>query len=68
MSDPTPCPFCPDGHNTRQPWSVYVAPARDGDGQPTHLIVAPSAGAHVAESDAEAIRRILNHPRTVPRP
>ncbi|WP_030757685.1 hypothetical protein [Streptomyces sp. NRRL F-5135] len=43
-----------------QPWGVYVASERDGDGQPTHLIVARSAGAHVAESDAAWIRQRLN--------
>jgi hypothetical protein len=71
--DPTPlgrenadhaCPHCPDGHTPphsgSQPWSAYVAPDQDGDGQPTHIIVARSAGAHVAESDAEWIRQRLN--------
>jgi hypothetical protein len=60
------CPHCPDGHTLpnggSQPWAVYVSSERDGDGQPTALIVARSAGAHVAESDAEWIRRRLNGP------
>lgn len=49
------CPHCPDGHAApdSRPWGVYVSPQRDGDGQPTHLIVQPSAGQHVAESDAD---------------
>lgn len=67
--DPEPapvgdCPHCPDGHTPAdrgsQTWGVYVAANRDGDGQPTHLIVARSGGAHVAESDAEWVRARLN--------
>ena len=58
------CPHCPDGHTPSdsgsQPWSAWVAEARDGDGQPIQIIVARSAGAHVAESDAEWIRQRLN--------
>ncbi len=61
------CPHCPDGHTPAdggsQPWSAFVSMQRDGDGQPTHIIVARSAGAHVAESDAEWVRQRLNdHP------
>jgi hypothetical protein len=60
----TDCPHCPDGHTLAdggsQPWSVWVAEDRDSDGQPTHLIVARSAGAHVAESDAQYARDVLN--------
>ncbi len=58
------CPHCPDGHTPpdrgSQPWSAWVGPERDGDGQPTTIHVARSAGAHVAESDAEWIRARLN--------
>ena len=57
------CPHCPDGHTPPdhgQTWSAWVAEARDGDGQPMQIIVARSAGAHVAESDAEWVRRRLN--------
>jgi hypothetical protein len=57
------CEHCPDGHTPPdhgQPWGAYVAPVRDGDGQPTQIIVARSAGAHVAESDAEWVRKRLN--------
>jgi hypothetical protein len=58
------CPHCPDGHTlpTRgsQPWSAWVDSARDGDGQPMQIIVARSAGAHVAESDAQWMRDVLN--------
>jgi len=60
------CPHCPDGHTLpdggSQPWSAYVGPQRDGDGQPMQITVARSAGAHVAESDAEWIRQRLNGP------
>jgi hypothetical protein len=59
-----PCPFCPDGHtppDRGQPWSAWVAEDRDGDGQPMQIIVARSAGAHVAEADAEWIRARLNN-------
>lgn len=57
------CPHCPDGHTPPdhgQAWSAWVAEVRDGDGQPMQIIVARSAGAHVAESDAEWVRRQLN--------
>ncbi|MFG2963558.1 hypothetical protein ACGFZS_09740 [Streptomyces sp. NPDC048288] len=64
------CEHCPDGHTPAdqgsQPWGVYVADGRDGDGQPTHLIVTRAGGAHVAESDAEWIRQRLN-PAGIPR-
>lgn len=57
-----PCPHCPDGHARprSRPWGVFVASDRDRDGQPTHLYVAPSNGAHVAESDAEWLRALIN--------
>ncbi|MFC9085328.1 type II toxin-antitoxin system HicB family antitoxin [Nocardiopsis dassonvillei] len=61
-----PCPHCPDGHTPptsgAQPWNTYVGPARDSDGQPTQIIVMRSAGAHVAESDAEWVYDVLNRP------
>lgn len=65
--DPAPgCPHCPDGHTPAdsgsQPWGAWVGPERDGDGQPTTIHVARSAGAHVAESDADWIRQMLNGP------
>lgn len=62
----TSCPHCPDGHDSplRKPWGVYIAPARDGDGQPTTLHVAPSNGAHVAESDAEWLRALIDGDQT----
>ncbi|CAL9668640.1 hypothetical protein SUDANB145_07296 (plasmid) [Streptomyces sp. enrichment culture] len=57
------CPHCPDGHTPAnggsQPWHVRVGPERDGDGQPIRLHVERSAGAHVAESDAEYVRTLL---------
>lgn len=60
--DPVPdCPHCPDGHGTptRTAWAVWVGPGRDGDGQPTSLMVTPTGGAHVAEQDAEWIRQLI---------
>lgn len=58
------CPHCPDGHTPptggSQPWSAWVDSIRDGDGQPMQITVARSAGAHVAESDAQWIRERLN--------
>lgn len=58
------CPHCPDGHTPAavgsQPWHVRVGPEPDGDGQPIRLYVERSAGAHVAESDAEWVRTRLN--------
>jgi hypothetical protein len=59
------CPHCPDGHTPPdhgQTWGAFVGSERDGDGQPMQIIVARSAGAHVAESDAEWVRRQLNGP------
>ncbi|MGW5175866.1 hypothetical protein ACWERY_16080 [Streptomyces sp. NPDC004082] len=59
----TECPHCPDGHmppDHGQTWGAFVDSARDSDGQPVQIIVARSAGAHVAESDAEWVRRRLN--------
>jgi hypothetical protein len=57
----THCPHCPDGHG--DPWScswgVWVGSERDGDGQPTHIRVAKSDGAHVADSDAEWLRKLI---------
>jgi hypothetical protein len=57
-----PCSHCPDGHQPphRRPWAVWVAEARDGDGQPTTIHVSRSDGAHVAEEDAQWIRDVLN--------
>ncbi|MFJ8006137.1 hypothetical protein [Streptomyces fagopyri] len=57
------CAHCPDGHTPPdhgQAWGAFVGPERDGDGQPLQIIVARSAGAHVAESDAHWIRARLN--------
>lgn len=60
------CPHCPDGHTPptggSQPWAAYLAPQRDGDGQPTLIHVGRTGGAHVAESDAAWVRNRLNHP------
>jgi hypothetical protein len=61
----TECPHCPDGHTPPghgQTWGAYLGTERDGDGQPMQIIVARSAGAHVAESDAEWVRARLNGP------
>lgn len=63
VGDEQACEHCPDGHENPEsrPWAVFVAMERDGDGQPTHLYVAPTAGQHVAESDAEWARARLNY-------
>jgi hypothetical protein len=57
-----PCPHCPDGHKRpdHQPWAAWVTEARDGDRQPTTIHISRSDGSHVAESDAEWIRDVLN--------
>lgn len=49
------CRHCDPSHGSphRGSWGVRVAPDYDGDGQPTHLIVQPSDGAHVAQPDAD---------------
>lgn len=59
------CPHCPDGHESplTHPWAVYVGPQRDGDGQPTHLIICKTGGQHVAESDAEWLRQLIRNAR-----
>lgn len=61
MSD---CPHCPDGHRKPESrhWGAWVAPERDPDGQPTHLRVEITNGAHVAESDAQWVRERLMAP------
>lgn len=55
------CPHCPDGHGppTRTAWGVRVGPEVDGDGQPTYLIVQPTAGAHVAQEDADWLWKVI---------
>lgn len=57
------CPHCDPTHAepTSRPWGVYMSFERDGDGQPTHLRVSPSNGAHVAESDAVWLRQVIRN-------
>lgn len=57
----TGCEHCPDGHTdpARRNWGVYVGPERDSDGQPIRLYVEKSNGAHVSESDAEWLRKLI---------
>lgn len=59
-----PCPHCPDGHTPpdggSQPWAAWLSEARDGDGQPTTIQLSRSGGAHVAESDAQWLRELIN--------
>lgn len=69
------CPHCDPNHESphRCSWGVRVAPDVDGDGQPTHLIVQPSNGAHVAQADADwlflLIRdRVCVHEEPLPEP
>lgn len=59
--DRSGCPHCDPEHGDPavKTWGVFVAADRDGDGQPTHLYVSPSDGAHVAESDAVWLRDML---------
>ena len=59
--DPIPCPHCPDGHQRPDwaRWGVFVSPHLL-DGQPHYLIVSRADGAHVAEADADYIRRLIN--------
>jgi hypothetical protein len=55
------CPHCSPTHERPEsrPWGVYVAPDR-ADGQPTHLVAAPSNGAHVAQSDADWLNQLIS--------
>ena len=55
------CEHCIDGHRSplSRPWAAWVGAERDSDGQPTHVRVAPTAGQHVAESDAEWLRDLI---------
>jgi hypothetical protein len=64
------CPHCPDGHGSpfRGAWAVWVASDRDGDGQPTHLIVTTTEGTHVAEEDAEWLRQVIREWKSRNRP
>ncbi|MCQ6250884.1 hypothetical protein [Streptomyces malaysiensis] len=60
------CPHCPDGHTPPdhgQPWGAHLGPERDGDGQPTTIHVARTAGAHVAEPDVQWVSDRLNGDR-----
>jgi hypothetical protein len=54
------CPHCSPTHERPEsrPWGVYVSPDRL-DGQPTHLVVQPSNGAHVAQSDADWLWQLI---------
>lgn len=56
------CPHCSPRHGDPDTcsWGVYVNSDRDGDGQPIRLTVMKSDGAHVAESDAEWLRKKLS--------
>jgi hypothetical protein len=57
------CEHCPDGHTPPdhgQPWAAYLVPAEGEAGKPTAIHVARSAAAHVAESDAQWVRDVLN--------
>lgn len=56
-----PCLHCLDGHGapSRCAWGVRVGDQRDGDGQPTNLIVQPTAGQHVAPEDAEWLFQLI---------
>lgn len=56
-----PCMFCIDGHGapTRCHWGVRVGDERDLDGQPTHLVVQPTAGQHVAPEDAAWLHKLI---------
>lgn len=57
----TDCPSCPDHDDPRRkPWSVWVGPGE----KPFALHVAPSAGGHVAESDAEWLRELISTHRS----
>lgn len=61
------CPHCDPVHESpaRCAWGVRVAPDRDGDGQPTHLIVQPTDGAHVAEEDAQWLWHLMYNWRSM---
>ncbi|MFD4596778.1 hypothetical protein ACFWPQ_01970 [Streptomyces sp. NPDC058464] len=56
-----PCMFCIDGHGapTRCAWGVRVGDERDLDGQPTQLIVQPTAGQHVSTEDAAWLHGLI---------
>lgn len=61
MTETPACPYCPDGHRDpwTRPWHVRVASQVDSDGQPTHLMVMPTNGAHVAQSDADWVWQLI---------
>lgn len=53
--------YCIDGHGqpTRCAWGVRVGNERDLDGQPTQLIVQPTAGQHVSTEDAAWLHGLI---------
>lgn len=55
------CPHCDPEHGDprQKSWGVRVGPWVDGDDQPTYLLVQPSDGAHVAQSDAEWLWQLI---------
>ncbi|GAB3156468.1 hypothetical protein GCM10027258_62950 [Amycolatopsis stemonae] len=67
---PDPCPHCDPTHERPEsrPWGVHVSRSVDGDGQPTHLVVQPSNGAHVAQSDADWLWQLIRDYRPAPDP
>ncbi|MFD5678575.1 hypothetical protein [Streptomyces sp. NPDC127040] len=56
-----PCLHCVDGHPgpDRCFWGVRVGADRDGDGRPTHLLVQPANGTHVAPEDARWLQGLI---------
>ena len=68
---PAKCPHCDPTHGTpfRTAWGVFVGPERDADGQPIYLYVQPTAGAHVAQEDADWLYALMRdaQPNTGPR-
>jgi transcriptional regulator with XRE-family HTH domain len=66
MTDRERCPHCLDGHQDprRVPWAVYLDRERDSSGQPTRLAVYRAGGGHVAQSDADWLRQLIQDHRS----
>lgn len=56
-----PCMNCLDGHPdpAGRSWGVRVSPQRGLDGRPSHLLVQPSNGTHVANEDAVWLQQVI---------
>ena len=55
------CERCVDVHPDpkSRSWGAFANPNRRGDGAMATIIVCPSNGSHISETDVEALRQLL---------